>query len=250
MSSLRGARVALIACGSFNPPTYMHLRMFECARDMLQQKYGCIVVEGIISPVSDHFPKIGLLPSKHRLRMAELAVRSSKWIRVDNWECAQNAWTRTVVVLQHFKKMLTQKTNSNNDNDTHLMLLCGGDVVDSFTKLTKSGDPLWEPKDITEIINDFGLVIIHRRDSEPKETLKKLEFVNQLLDNVYIFNDEVLPNDISSTRIRAAVKNGHSIKYCTDDAVIDYIVSNGLYRDDGNNDQTEDKKTESLVVER
>ena len=67
MSSLRGARVALIACGSFNPPTYMHLRMFECARDLLEKKYGCSVVEGIISPVSDHFPKAGLLPAKHRL---------------------------------------------------------------------------------------------------------------------------------------------------------------------------------------
>ena len=44
----KGMPVALIACGSFNPPTLMHLRMLECARDHLEQTYGCNVVEGIL----------------------------------------------------------------------------------------------------------------------------------------------------------------------------------------------------------
>ena len=243
MSSLRGARVALIACGSFNPPTYMHLRMFECARDLLEKKYGCNVVEGIISPVSDHFPKAGLLPAKHRLRMIELAIRNSNWIRLDDWECLQSTWTRTIAVLKHFKMILTRKNGGSAD--TRLMLLCGGDVVDSFTKFTSSGSHLWEPSDVAEIIRDFGLVVIFRHDSEPLVTLKKLALAKQLLDNVYIFNDDVLPNNISSTRLRAAIKNGLSIKYCTDDAVIDYISANGLYK--GNEDE---KAVDSKEVEK
>jgi nicotinic acid mononucleotide adenylyltransferase len=32
-----GSRVVLLVCGSFNPPTILHLRMFERARDFLQQ---------------------------------------------------------------------------------------------------------------------------------------------------------------------------------------------------------------------
>ena len=30
-------RTVLVACGSFNPPTVMHLRMFELARDHLKE---------------------------------------------------------------------------------------------------------------------------------------------------------------------------------------------------------------------
>ena len=34
---LAGSNVVLILCGSFNPPTYLHLRMFERAKDFLQR---------------------------------------------------------------------------------------------------------------------------------------------------------------------------------------------------------------------
>lgn len=91
-----------------------------------------------------------------RLRMVELATRNSNWIHVDDWECAQGTWTRTIAVLKHFKMMLSRRDSGN----THLMLLCGGDVVDSFTKFTPSGTHLWEPADVSEIIRDFGRVLI------------------------------------------------------------------------------------------
>lgn len=55
--SLKDARVVLLACGSFNPPTLLHLRMFEAARDFLRFRFGCDVVEGILSPVADQFEK-------------------------------------------------------------------------------------------------------------------------------------------------------------------------------------------------
>jgi len=45
-----------VATGSFNPPTYMHLRMFELAKDELQQR-GYHVLGGYISPVNDAYKK-------------------------------------------------------------------------------------------------------------------------------------------------------------------------------------------------
>ena len=33
MAAGGGERIVLLACGSFNPPTVMHLRMFELAKD-------------------------------------------------------------------------------------------------------------------------------------------------------------------------------------------------------------------------
>uniref|UniRef100_A0A0D3H5Q6 Cytidyltransferase-like domain-containing protein n=1 Tax=Oryza barthii TaxID=65489 RepID=A0A0D3H5Q6_9ORYZ len=46
----------LVATGSFNPPTYMHLRMFELAKDELQQRGYC-VLGGYMSPVNDAYKK-------------------------------------------------------------------------------------------------------------------------------------------------------------------------------------------------
>ncbi|GKV19359.1 hypothetical protein SLEP1_g29635 [Rubroshorea leprosula] len=48
--------VVLVATGSFNPPTFMHLRMFELARDALNAEGYC-VIGGYMSPVNDAYKK-------------------------------------------------------------------------------------------------------------------------------------------------------------------------------------------------
>lgn len=39
-----------------------------------------------------------------------------------------------------------------------------------------------------------------------------------------------IANDLSSTKIRLALKRGLSIKYLTPDPVVDYIAKSGLYK--------------------
>jgi nicotinamide mononucleotide adenylyltransferase len=51
------SKVLLMACGSFNPPTLMHLRMFEVARDTLK-RHGYVVIGGVMSPVHDGYGKV------------------------------------------------------------------------------------------------------------------------------------------------------------------------------------------------
>ena len=41
----------LVACGSFSPPTLMHLRMMEVARDCLMREHAVSSVRGVLSPV-------------------------------------------------------------------------------------------------------------------------------------------------------------------------------------------------------
>ncbi|XP_075363510.1 nicotinamide/nicotinic acid mononucleotide adenylyltransferase 3 isoform X4 [Mycteria americana] len=89
----------LLACGSFNPITNMHMRLFELARDHLHQTGRYQVIEGIMSPVNDDYGKKGLVSARHRIAMAKLALETSDWIRVDPWECEQETWTETVKVL-------------------------------------------------------------------------------------------------------------------------------------------------------
>uniref|UniRef100_A0A0M3HW69 Nicotinamide-nucleotide adenylyltransferase n=1 Tax=Ascaris lumbricoides TaxID=6252 RepID=A0A0M3HW69_ASCLU len=227
MSSLEGARVALLACGSYNPPTVMHLRMFEAARSFLESRYDCNVVEGIISPVADSFAKPGLLPACNRMQMAELAVKSSTWIHADSWECSQKQWTRTICVLKHFKDVLDKKFDIGAR--VRLMLLCGGDVVDTFSVITPKGTKLWDPADLLEIVRDFGLVVLSRHNSKPMETLQTLPFLDGFRSNVYVFDDDVMPNEVSSTRVRNAIRCGKSVKYCIEDSVLEYIREHHLY---------------------
>jgi nicotinamide mononucleotide adenylyltransferase len=53
--------VVLVACGSFSPVTYLHLRMFEMARDYIKQQTRFEIIGGYLSPVNDQYKKPGLL---------------------------------------------------------------------------------------------------------------------------------------------------------------------------------------------
>jgi nicotinamide mononucleotide adenylyltransferase len=58
--------IILVACGSFSPVTYLHLRMFEMAVDYVRQNTDFEVMGGYMSPVSDQYKKPGLLSAHHR----------------------------------------------------------------------------------------------------------------------------------------------------------------------------------------
>lgn len=69
LSSLQNSSktpLVLVACGSFSPVTYLHLRMFEMAKDYVRQNTDFEVVGAYLSPVSDMYKKAGLLSAEHR----------------------------------------------------------------------------------------------------------------------------------------------------------------------------------------
>uniref|UniRef100_UPI00398F26FF nicotinamide/nicotinic acid mononucleotide adenylyltransferase 3 isoform X5 n=1 Tax=Pristiophorus japonicus TaxID=55135 RepID=UPI00398F26FF len=101
--------VALLACGSFNPITNMHMRMFELARDHLHQTGLYKVIKGIISPVNNRYGKKGLVGAKHRVAMAQRALETSDWITTDPWESQQEQWAETVMVLRHHYNALLRQ---------------------------------------------------------------------------------------------------------------------------------------------
>uniref|UniRef100_A0A0K0CX34 Nicotinamide-nucleotide adenylyltransferase n=1 Tax=Angiostrongylus cantonensis TaxID=6313 RepID=A0A0K0CX34_ANGCA len=218
-------RVILLACGSFNPPTLMHLRMMEVARDHLEKQLHCTVLEGLLSPVADSFNKPNLASAHHRLAMVEAATAHSKWLRADGWECRQKSWSRTVLVLQHHHQEARRKLQS----EVRLVLVVGGDVVESFTRVLPSGDPLWHPSDVREIITKFGLIVIRREGADPVRALRSISCLRDVIDQVLILADDICPCSISSTNIRTAVSAGRSIMFTTPFAVIDYIQKAGLY---------------------
>ena len=59
--------MVLLSCGSFNPPTIMHLRMFELAADALRKVSPDAVFLAHSSPACRHHPRpLGLSDQVHR----------------------------------------------------------------------------------------------------------------------------------------------------------------------------------------
>ncbi|KAI4460428.1 nicotinamide mononucleotide adenylyltransferase [Holotrichia oblita] len=161
---MTGKKIVLLSCGSFNPPTNMHLRMLELARDQLH-KLGYEVVLGLISPVHDGYVK----------------------------------------------------------------LLCGADLLESFDT-----PGLWAIKDVEEIVGNHGLVVVTREKSDPQQFIYMSDILTKYMSNITVIN-EWIRNDVSSTKIRRALRRNESVKYLVPDQVIDYITRQELYGWTNNN---------------
>ncbi|XP_007886229.1 nicotinamide/nicotinic acid mononucleotide adenylyltransferase 3 [Callorhinchus milii] len=237
--------VVLLACGSFNPITNIHLRIFELARDHLHQTGLFKVIKGIISPVHDKYGKRGLVRGDHRIAMVQLAVRSSDWITEDAWECEQTHWLQTVKVLRHHHNALlhqhrimngTAPENRQFLKEEHcsdssqsisvlpqLKLLCGADVLGTFHIPN-----LWKDEHIEEIVGKFGMVCISRDGAAPRRFIYESDILFKHRRNIHVVREWV-QNDISATHIRRALRRGQSVKYLVPDNVIDYIKEHNIY---------------------
>ncbi|XP_065071291.1 nicotinamide/nicotinic acid mononucleotide adenylyltransferase 1-like [Rhopilema esculentum] len=222
-------KVILFSCGSFNPITHMHLRLFELARDALNKTGIFEVIAGIISPVNDAYNKEGLIHSRHRIEMVRSATQGSDWLRVDDWEAKQSEWQRTRLVLDNAKEKLSKGeppyTNLRlNGCSAKIKLLCGADMLESF-----SVPDLWSTDDMETIAGDYGMVVITREGSNPERFVNATELLRRRKDSIHIVTEWIY-NEISATKIRQALRNGDSVRYLIPDPVIEYINKNKLYK--------------------
>lgn len=242
MSTKKG--VVLLACGSFNPPTNMHLRMFELARDHLHRMDSHVVLGGIISPVHDAYGKNELEAAKHRKEMVNLALKTNDWVKLSDWELSQESWSRTKQVLSYHQNHLNEYIHSQSDicnniknqmswlpentknnlvDSVTVKLLCGADLLESF------GTPgLWSNEDIETIVGRHGLVVVSRNKYNPQEFIYNSDLLTKYMSNIIIVT-EWIRNEVSSTKIRRSLKRGESVRYLIPDAVIDYIEKKKIY---------------------
>lgn len=235
MENSERTEVVLLACGSFNPITNMHLRLFELAKDYLNGTGKYKVIRGIISPVGDAYKKKGLVSAHHRVIMAKLATKNSKWVEVDTWESLQEEWVETAKVLRHHQEKL-EASSCDHQQDSPVLnrpgrkrkwteqrqdfsqkksaeqtktkgvpkvkLLCGADLLESF------GVPnLWKSEDITKIVGDYGLICITRAGNDTQKFIYESDVLWKHQNNIHLVN-EWITNDISSTKIRRAPPQG------------------------------------------
>ncbi|PVU94994.1 hypothetical protein BB561_002127 [Smittium simulii] len=220
--------VVLVACGSYSPITYLHLRMFEMAKDYFEDMKGYELIGGYFSPVSDFYQKEGLAQARHRLRMCELATnKSSDWLMVDPWECMQLEYQRTAVVLDHFNAELNREGGTLLKNGKHkriqVLLLAGGDLIKSMDQ-----PGVWDVDDLHHILKVYGCMVIERTGTDVWEFLLSHDILYEHRKNIHVVKQAIY-NDISSSKVRLFVKRNKSIKYLLPNDVISYIIENNLY---------------------
>lgn len=87
---------------------------------------------------------------------------------------------------------------------------------------------LWKLEDITEIIQNYGLVCISRAGNSTQKFIYESDILWKYKNNIHLV-EEWITNDISSTKIRRALRRGQSIRYLVPDVVRAYIEKNDLY---------------------
>ncbi|KAJ4974368.1 hypothetical protein NE237_007542 [Protea cynaroides] len=179
--------VVLVASGSFNPPTLVHLRMFELAKDALSLE-GYYVIGGYMSPVNDAYKK----------------------------RAKQSSFLRTLTVLARIQNCLLESGLISRES-LRVMLVCGSDLLESF-----SIPGAWICEQVRSICRDYKVVCIRREGKDVEKIVSSDDILYENKDNIKIV-DELIPNQINSTRVRECISRGLSVKYLTSDEVIDYI---------------------------
>lgn len=154
--------LVLIACGSFSPITFLHLRMFEMAADYARFNSGFEVVGAYLSCVGDAYKKTGLVKAEHRINMCSMAVQQSSWIGVDPWEALHSEYLETAKVLDHFQyeinDVLGGVETPTGKKECRICLLAGADLIQ-----TMSTPGVWAEADIDYILKNFGAFIVEVR---------------------------------------------------------------------------------------
>ncbi|GFP78679.1 nicotinamide mononucleotide adenylyltransferase [Phtheirospermum japonicum] len=199
----------------------MHLRCFELARDALSLRRFCVIGGYIYIYIYIYIYR-DLIRADHRVAMCELACKSSDFVMVDPWEASQSAYQRTLTILLRVKTSLCE-SGIISDELLKVMLVCGSDLLESFTI-----PGVWVREQVKTICRDFGLVCIRRGGQNVENIIAKDDVLNEFKNQIIIV-DEVVPNGISSTGLRDCISRGLSVKYLTEDEVVDYIKQNKLY---------------------
>lgn len=162
--------------------------------------------------------------ARQRLEMVCLGLGGNPLLRLDEREIFKQTPCYTVETLAELRR--------ESGNERSLCLLMGADAF--------RGLPTWYHW--RELLDFAHIVVAHRPGYNALEDLpeelrevleKRLRHDAQDLHRVpagMIVNLPVTALDISSTRIRALLRQGSSPRYLLPDAVLDYIFVNNLYK--------------------
>ncbi|KAJ5327947.1 nicotinate-nucleotide adenylyltransferase [Penicillium brevicompactum] len=232
---------ANITPASMDDYTFPELRLKRTMNDPEKTPSCCSdyeLIGGYLSPVSDAYRKAGLASADHRVAMCQLAVdQTSDWLMVDTWEPTQKAYQPTAVVLDHFDHEINVVRNGVEAGDgtrkpVRIALLAGADLIH-----TMSTPGVWSEKDLDHILGKYGSFIVERSGTDIDEALASLQ---PWKDNIHVIQ-QLIQNDVSSTKIRLFLRREMSVRYLIPVPVIHYIEQHHLYEDDGTTEKGKER---------
>lgn len=160
--------------------------------------------------------------------MCKLAIDShTKWLRmmVDTWEADSTEYQPTALVLDHFDHEINvvrggAETENGQRKHVQIALLAGADLIQ-----TMSQPGVWAEKDLDHILGQYGSFIVERAGTDIREALSSLQ---PYRENIYVIQ-QLIQNDVSSTKIRLFLKRGMSVQFLIPSPVIEYIEQNHLF---------------------
>ena len=194
--------------GTFNPP---HLGHFVIAEQAAEQLDLCRVL----------FIPTGRIVYKNtdksaggwdRYNMLDKVVSKNPMFDLYDIEITQDETTYTANTLAKLRKIYP-------NNEYEIYFIIGADSLDYIEKWYKP-----------EKIFEQCTVAVAGRTGFTDENMN--EKIN-ILRNMYsadIIRIDVPFIDVSSSMLRERVKEGKSIRYFTDDSIIEYILNKGLYQ--------------------
>lgn len=122
----------LVGTGSFNPLTRMHLRRYYVAKQYLETSYlgftvlGCLLSPSHATTVRERYKTNSseILPSPHRLAIAQLLVEESNFISIDPWEITRRRPMDYLSLLEHTREMLRTQFSTI---EIKVLYLCKGE---------------------------------------------------------------------------------------------------------------------------
>lgn len=198
-------KIAILG-GSFDPPHFGHILVAEQVKKFLNLDQIWLM------PCYKHPFNKKLSSPKHRFLMTKKLENTD--IKISDFEIKKKTISFTFDTLN----LLTKKKSQDE-----FYWIIGSEQLENFQKWQN-----WQ-----KIIENFNLIIFPREIALKKLELEVRKYLKlrNIPKNIFILNSNKLKlSKVSSTKVRNAVKDNHSIKNFVPKEVEEYIVKNKLYK--------------------
>ena len=206
--------------GTFDPVHFGHLRVAEEIGEELELE-KVYLVPAALPPHKEIKP---ITPVHHRLAMIRLATHDSTVLEGLDLEARRQGLSYTIETLKELHELFKP--------DLEIFFIIG---MDAFLEIKT-----W--KEYKRLFDYSHFVVLERpgvmaEELEPFLLSLEIGFIKNDQNQVFrmpsgmtVIYKEATLMDISSTRIREAVRVGKSIRFLVPDSVRAYIMEKGLYK--------------------
>jgi nicotinic acid mononucleotide adenylyltransferase len=234
----------IIGQGSFNPLTRMHMRTYFIAKQELESRHGYIILGSLLSPAhgvtvreryrTHHVSEI--IPSPHRLAMAQLMVQDSKWLTVDPWEITRRRPMDYLALLDHVFEALKQQFP---EIEIRVVYLCKPNIV---------------PKLSPDLLRTKQYICVTVCRAPESDNLRS-SLGSKWNNLIHIIEDNAILDStldvVTSRGVREKIQRGEAIDTLVGDTVNNYVIIHRLGpKMMGSEEWTEEEKTMPVIASR